>query len=92
MPALRVETRTEPLEPIETKGDMRLTAFSGDSRNLPKIRGMRKKATGSQNNYSSANKGGKAPGSGSKSSGSGSKNNKKTKKSDVIERYKEITD
>lgn len=93
MPALRVETRTEPLEPIETKGDMRLTAFSGDSRNLPKIRGMRKKATGSQNNYSSANKGGKAPGSGSKSSsGSGSKNNKKTKKSDVVERYKEITD
>jgi hypothetical protein len=61
----------------------------------PKIRSVTKKATGSFNNYSSSNKGGKSPGS--KSGGGSKKDPKKTseargKKEDIVDRYKEIND
>ena len=51
------------------------------------IKGLRKKATGSQNNYSKSNSGGGKPGGGSK----GSKP-QTVKKGDIVERYKEIND
>lgn len=84
------ETVKEP--PTDLNSTIPLMAFSGDT-TPPTIKGMRKKATGSQNNYSSSNKGGKAPGSGSKGGG-GSKPKKaeKAKKSEIVERYKEIED
>lgn len=90
MPAIDIETRSTPLEPEPTDGPMTLTSFSGDG-TPPKIQGLRKKATGSQNNYSSSNKGGKAPGSSKKSSSKPQKAETK-KKSDFVERYKEIED
>ena len=66
--------------------------LNGDG--TPKIKSIRKKATGSMNNYSGSNAGGKSPGSGGGSSGGGSepKENKKTRKDEVVERYKEIND
>ena len=93
LPNITYSTVSEPLEPTEADASMRLTSFSGGT-TPPKIRGMRKKATGSQNNYSSSNKGGKAPGSSSKTSSNNSGSNKKQniKKSEVVERYKEIND
>ena len=58
----------------------------------PQVETITKLAPPSFNNYSSSNKGGKAPGS--KSGGSKSKPKKadKAKKSDIVERYKEIND
>lgn len=60
----------------------------------PKIESITRKATGSSNNYSSSNSGGKGPGKSSGGGGSKSKASKKdlTKKSDVVDRYKEIDD
>lgn len=74
LPSLTTITSSENLPPTQGDEVMRLTSFSGDS-TPPQIKGMRKKATGSQSNYSSSNKGGKSPGSsgGSKKSGGGSK-------------------
>ena len=71
---------------------MSLTSFSGDG-TPPQIKGLRKKATGSQNNYSSSNSGGKSPGT-SKSGGSKSKGKKTItpKKNDTVDRYKEVND
>lgn len=93
LPSITYSSKPTTKEPEEAPADMRLTSFSGDG-TPPKIQGMRKKATGSQNNYSSSNSGGKSPGSSSKSSSNNSGSNKKqkTKKSEVVERYKEITD
>lgn len=93
MPQISVKTTSTPLEDTKTPGPMTLTSFSGDGA-PPKIRGLRRKATGSQNNYSSTNAGGGSPG---KSGGGGSKSKpatkvKRTKKSEVVERYKEIND
>ena len=92
LPSLTTKTETKAEEPTKSPGDMRLVSFSG-GKTPPKIRGFRRKATGSLNNHSSTNSGG--AGGGSKSSGgSSSKPSKidKSKKSDVVDRYKEITD
>ena len=83
-------------DPTDTNTSMSLTAFSGDG-TPPKIRGMRKKATGSNNNYSSSNRGGKSPGKGGGGGGGGGGGSKPkpaqpTKKSDVVDRYKEQDD
>jgi hypothetical protein len=69
---------------------IKLTSFSGDE-TPPPIRGLRKKATGAQNNYSSSNAGGPKS-TGSKGGGNKGSKVKKTKRSDVVDRYKEITD
>lgn len=60
----------------------------------PKIKSITKTSSGSMNNYSSSNSGGKSPGKSSGGGGSKSKASKKdlTKKSDVVDRYKEIDD
>ena len=73
LPLPTISTISKDLDPTNAQADMRLTGFSGDSRNLPKIKGMRKKATGSQNNYSSSNSGGKSPGGSGKKGGGGGK-------------------
>ena len=52
----------------------------GQAAEPPKISGLTKKATGSMNNYSSANKGGGSPGNSGKSGGSGG-----SKKADSME-------
>ena len=71
-PQMTIETESTPLEPTNNPADMRLTSFSGGT-TPPKIRGMRKKASGGMNNYSKSNSGGKSPGSsgGSKKGGGG---------------------
>lgn len=92
LPSITTRTETKAEEPTKSPGDMRLVSFSG-GKTPPKIRGFRRKATGSSNNHSSTNSGG--AGGGSKSSGgSSSKPSKidKSKKSDIVDRYKEITD
>lgn len=92
LPSITARTETKAEEPTKSPSDMRLVSFSG-GKTPPKIRGFHRKATGSSNNHSSTNSGGSG---GSKSSGgsSSSKPSKidKSKKSDVVDRYKEITD
>ena len=92
LPSITTRTETKAEEPTKSPGDMRLVSFSG-GKTPPKIRGFWRKATGSSNNHSSTNSGGSG---GSKSSGgsSSSKPSKidKSKKSDIVDRYKEITD
>lgn len=88
LPSITTRTETKAEEPTKSPGDMRLVSFSG-GKTPPKIRGFRRKATGSSNNHSSTNSGG--AGGGSKSSGGSSKIDK-SKKSDIVDRYKEITD
>lgn len=93
-PNITWHSETTKLDPTDIESTIPLTSFSGDGK-PPEIKGMRKKATGSMNNYSSGNKGGKSPGgkSGGKSGG-GSPKSKKTKdKKDInkeTERYHEI--
>lgn len=85
-PQMTIETESTPLEPTNNPADMRLTSFSGGT-TPPKIRGMRKKASGGMNNYSKSNSGGKSPGSsggnkggkGGKGGGGGDKAKKPTK-------------
>ena len=94
MPQISVKTQSTPLPSSETDGPMTLTSFSGDG-TPPKIQGLRRRASGSQNNYSSTNAGGGSPGS--KGGGGGGSKPKKTKesrksKSDFVDRYKEIND
>lgn len=92
MPQLTMETRSTPLDPVESEANMRLMSFSGD-KTPPKIRGLRKKATGSQNNYSTKNSGGGKPGSSKKSGGGGSKSKDPQKMDplkEVRDRYHDI--
>ena len=71
---------------------------SSDGTETPKINKITKKAGGSMNNYSSGNSGGKSPGSSGGSGGGGGGDKAKaepidkTKREDVVERYKEIND
>lgn len=92
LPSITTRTETKAEEPTKSPSNMRLVSFSG-GKTPPEIRGFHRKATGSSNNHSSTNSGGSG---GSKSSGgsSSSKPSKidKSKKSDVVDRYKEITD
>lgn len=98
-PNITWHTETKKLDPTEIESSIPLVSFSGSGR--PKeIKGLRKKATGSMNNYSSANKGGGSPSgksSGGKKSGGGkssspAKPKNYTKKEDVVDRYYEIND
>ena len=78
LPNITYTTKSSPLPPSEAEGNMRLVSFSGDGK-APPIRGLRKKATGAQNNYSSSNKGGGAPsGGGGGVGGGGDKKQPKT--------------
>ena len=92
-PAFKIETRSTPLPPVDDKADVRLTSWSGGEK-APPLKGLRKKAPGSMNNSSSKNSGGAPKGNGSGNSGGGGSSKKATptKKSDIIERYKPITD
>ena len=86
-------TREEQVYMGEQEQNFVVPALNPDG--SPKIRSVTKKATGSFNNYSSSNKGGKSPGS--KSGGGSKKEPKKTseargKKEDIVDRYKEIND
>ena len=91
LPSFTARTETKAEEPTKSPGDMRLVSFSG-GKTPPKIRGFNKKATGSSNNHSSTNSGGS--GSSKSSGGSSSKPSKidKTQKSEIVDRYKEVTD
>lgn len=91
----RTRTRTYQDGYYEASGvvDAIAMATSTDgSTQVPQIKSITKKATGSANNYSSSNSGGKNPGSGGGKGGSSKKSEGKPKKSDVIDRYKEIED
>ena len=99
LPNITYTTKSTPLDPSSAEGSMRLVSFSGDGK-APQIRGLRKKATGSSNNYSKNNSGGAPAKTPSKGGGGGSKEKEpsKPKKIDttgeheIIERYKEIND
>lgn len=68
---------------------IQVPALSADG--TPQIKSLTRKSSGAMNNYSSSNSGGKSPGSGSGGGGSKSKA-KKPDKTQLVERYKEITD
>lgn len=97
-PEFTITTTPITKEPEMTKAPISLTSFSGGS-TPPEIRGFRKKATGSMNNYSSKNPGGPALGKGKSKGGGGSgggssspaKKQPYTAKSEVVDRYYEIT-
>ena len=93
-PNISWHNETKKLDPTAIESTIPLTSFSGDS-TPPKIKGMRRKATGAQNNYSSSNAGGKSPGSGNKKSGGSSAPKHKTKENknrkNEIERYHDVT-
>ena len=93
LPKITYSAKPVAEDPVDANANMSLTSFSGDGK-APEIKNFKKKATGSQNNYSSKNSGGKSPGSGSGSGGGGSKPKKATptKQSDVVDRYKVIED
>lgn len=83
LPNLTTKTSSVSEEPTSSDGTMKLVSFSGDKKASAPIRGFRKKATGSSNNYSSKNKGGKSLGSGNKSgSGGGSGSSSQPSKKD----------
>ena len=92
-PSFQYDTYTEPLPPTKAEGDVPLVAFKGDG-TPPDIKGLVRKATGAQNNYSASNAGGpkSTKGKGKGGKGGGGSKVKKTKRSDVVDRYKEITD
>jgi len=95
-PNITWHSETKPLTPTPIETTMPLVSFSGDGK-PPQIQGLRKKATGSMNNYSKSNSGGKAPGSSGGKKGSGSKGSEpkkvdQTKKTDIVDRYKQIED
>lgn len=91
----RTRTRTYQDGYYEASGvvDAIAMATSTDgSTQVPQIKSITKKATGSANNYSSSNSGGKKSGSSGGKGGSSKKSEGKPKKSDVVDRYKEIED
>lgn len=95
MPIIKMETTSEALEPTEAEGGPHLVSFSGE-KTPPPIKGFRKLASGSSNNYSSKNSGGGSPGkssSGGKSKGSSPKNSKpkKSQKTDVKDLDEAVT-
>ena len=67
LPYLQYKTTSTPLPPSTAPGDARLVSFSGNE-TPPEIKGFRKKAPASTNNYSSKNSGGGSPSKSSKSS------------------------
>lgn len=98
LPNVTTRTVSIPEDPTAAKGSMNLVSFNG-SGNPPEIRGFRKKATGSMNNYSSKNSGGPSLGGGKSKGGGGSgggssspaKKQPYTAKTEIVDRYYEIT-
>lgn len=99
---IRTRTRTYQDGYYEATGSVdaiAMTTSTDGSTEVPQIKSITKKAGGSMNNYSSSNPGGKSPGSGGSKGGGGGGGDKakaepidKTKKNDIVERYKEIND
>jgi hypothetical protein len=94
LPSITYSSKPADLPPVESEAPARLMSFSGDQ-TPPEIKGLRKKADAGMSNYSSSNSGGKSLG-GKKGGGGGGKSKgkppKKVKDTDVLDRYKEITD
>ena len=65
LPTITYTTESNPLPPADAEANTRLMSFSGGDR-PPQIKGLRKKASGSMNNYSSTNSGGITNSSGNK--------------------------
>ena len=81
------ETYTEPVQSGRTQ-KISVPALSADG--TPQIKSLTKTSTGAMNNGSGTNAGGKKGGGGG---GGGSKKPAKTpKKSDIVDRYKEVND
>lgn len=79
-----------PGEMKELLGNVEVPAMSSDNTTPPKVKSLTKTSSGMMNNRSSANKGSKGGGGGG---GGGSKKKADpVKKSDLVERYKEIND
>lgn len=76
-------------------GTMEAIAMSTDG-NVPQIEKITKKATGSMNNYSGSNSGGKSPGSGKGKKGGGGStkptSDARKSKDDYVKRYEQIED
>ena len=81
-----IKSATTTTEPITTGQTHEVMVPAVDSNGVPEIKTITKKSSGTMNNFSSANSGG--------SSAKVSKAEKidRTKKSDIVERYKEVTD
>ena len=94
-PIMRTLTTTTQTgtAPMTTTKEVPILYSDGKGGKKPKIKELRKKSSGSMNNYSGSNSGGKKPGSGG-GGGGGSKPKKAdtVKKTDVVDRYKEIDD
>lgn len=88
IPTIDRLTTTSVSDYVDVDEKIQVPAFGTDN---PQVKSLTKRSSGTMNNFSSANSGSK--GSGSKG---GSKNKPTkgdlTKKSDVVDRYKEITD
>lgn len=92
LPEITYSAKPSIKDPSEAPANMRLTSFSGDG-TPPQIKGLRKKASGSMNNYSSTNSGGTSNSSGNKGSKKKpvKKDNSQYKKSSKeAERYHEV--
>lgn len=90
VPIPTLTTSVESTGMSEQKGTVEVPAMSSDSTQPPKIKSLTKTSSGVMNNRSSANKGSKGGGGGG---GGGSKKKADpVKKSDLVERYKEIND
>ena len=83
-------TSIDGYTPVEEK--IQVPALSSDG--TPTIKKLTKKSSGAMNNYSGSNTGGKKPGSSGSNGGNGSKPKKATltKKSDIVDRYKQVED
>jgi hypothetical protein len=86
LPATRTYSYNDGYIPVE---ETLMVPALGTNGKTPEIKSITKKATGSFNNFSSGNSGGKSSGGGSSSK---PKAYEKTKKSEVVDRYKEIND
>lgn len=76
VPEFEITTTSITEDPVNNQQPMKLTSFSGGD-TPPEIKGLRKKATGSMNNYSSSNSGGKKLNGGGGSKKKPQKSNKK---------------
>lgn len=89
-PQFKLTTTSKTLDNTPSPADMSLTSVSGDGKPPAPIKALRRIASGSSGSGRGSKKG-SGSGGGSKSSSKPSKITK-TKKSDTVERYKELTD
>ena len=90
IPTIDRITTTRTTGYAELDETIQVPALSADG--TPQIKKLTKTSSGGMNNYSSNNKGGGSPGSGSGGGGNKGSKPKAVNKSDIVERYKEITD